>query len=121
MDKEKLLQLATHLETIDPYYWDFNYFVRFVEGGTGVCGCALGHSVDLWPDVFKIVHVPYVGKDLSIAGCNNTLDQIYANAAKFFDIGYGEARWLFLDPIDQFENVTTKFIADRIREFCGLY
>ncbi len=56
MNTERLLTLATYLETLPEALWYFPDVVKEVNV-CGTVGCALGHCATLWPESWRIIKV----------------------------------------------------------------
>ena len=111
MNKDKLLQLADHIEKLDDKLWNYSHYVDVVID-CGTVGCAIGHLPDLWPESWKIVDVggePF----LKYLGRNHFL--MSDCAAAFFDISDDLAYEIF---VNMPTGSTKTDVANKIREVC---
>jgi len=130
MNKERLLQLAEHLEHGDLGHvvFDFGHYnvdhTAFMRPANkcGYAGCAIGECPILWPDNW---HFNCAGRPLLIAKGAGLCDE-RNSSERWFDISVGESEHLFI-PYEQNTddyggtplrgNATRQEVAANIRTF----
>lgn len=111
VNSERLLMLASHLDSLSKDQWDYTKFVVTDNNDVLLRGDALGHCSTLWPDEFYIKN----GQLYSKEGSRNPIH----HATEFFDITLITCLNLFglHHAVDYFgtEDITHQMVAGKIR------
>jgi hypothetical protein len=112
MNKERLLKLATHLESGKLGCDEFDYTTIYSNDNGKIRRCAIGECPIVWPKDW-CDKITYVGVFPVLR--NSTLDSM-DSACEWFDIGIREAVYLFCPKQSETE-YTAYQVADKIKKF----
>jgi hypothetical protein len=119
MNTDRLLTLCNHIANIPKELWDFDDFVTKITETGQVCGCALGHCPEIWPNEFTIID----SDNYEPGECPKNLStpkgffyrNIMDHAEEFFDISYCVAESIFFcDYFGRRYNVTQQMFIEKV-------
>lgn len=123
MRRDLLIQLADHLDTVDPDTFDMEVWRRNEPlKSCGFAGCAIGHAVGLpgfeglklaRTDIHALDYYPVCGFDTNYDAVGSFFGISLYDAARLFDPYFYDTAY----DVDDSSTISPKMVATEIRRF----
>lgn len=123
MRRDLLIQLADHLDTVDPDTFDMEIWRRDEPPKScGFAGCAIGHAIGLpgfedlklaRADIYALDYYPVYGSYTNVNAVGSFFGISPYDAARLFDPYFYDTAY----NVDDISVISPKMVASKIREF----